>query len=278
MPLLLLRIRRVRRVVMRQKPQVMQGFRVHFGRARRPTFVARRTAYRRVEGVVRARPVALGAVEQARRPTGMRHRLQQEGIQSHGRVRGLELLQGRGDGFVEVGVMGGVGKRKALGRFQHRARSRVALIVLNEARAKIVDRIRLGDGGQVLAHIQLNIEVDEELQARPEARLCPAHALGHRAHEAMIAGEQDDDAIGLTKVIGADDHCAVTIVLAHSGLEPEPTQRLRVRLPVLQHLDAQIKVHIVAEQLDDLLAGIAHNATEAQAILALNNALLAGTL
>ena len=43
--------------------------------------------------------------------------------------------------------MGGVGKRKALGRFQHRARGRVALIVLDEARAKVVDRIRLRNGG-----------------------------------------------------------------------------------------------------------------------------------
>lgn len=34
--------------------------------------------------------------------------------------------------------------------------------------------------------------------------------------------------------------CAVTIVLAHSDLKPEPTQRLRVRLPIFQHFNAQV--------------------------------------
>ena len=76
MPLLLLRIRRIRRVIMRQKPQVVQGFRVYLRSTWRTAFVARRAAYRRVKGVVRARPVALGAVKQARRPTCMRHGLQ----------------------------------------------------------------------------------------------------------------------------------------------------------------------------------------------------------
>ena len=78
MPLLLLRIRRVRLVIMRQKPQVVQGFRVYLRSTWRTAFVARCAAYCRVEGVVRARPVALGAVEEAGCPTGMRHRLQQE--------------------------------------------------------------------------------------------------------------------------------------------------------------------------------------------------------
>ena len=122
-------------------------FRIHLGCTRRPAFMARRPADCRVKGVVRAGPVALGAVEEARRPTGMRHRLEQEGIQRHGRIRGLQLLQGRGDGFVEVGVMGGVGKSKPLCRFQYRAGCRVALIVLDEARAKVIHRIRLGNGG-----------------------------------------------------------------------------------------------------------------------------------
>ena len=63
MPLLLLRIRRIGRVIMRQKPQVVQGFRVYLRSTWRTAFVARRTAYRWVESVVRARPVALGAVE-----------------------------------------------------------------------------------------------------------------------------------------------------------------------------------------------------------------------
>ena len=76
MPLLLLRIRRVRRVIMRQKPQVMQGFRVYLRSTWRPAFVARRPTNCRVKGVVRAGPVALGTVEKARRPTSMRHRLQ----------------------------------------------------------------------------------------------------------------------------------------------------------------------------------------------------------
>ena len=92
----------------------MQGFGVYLRGTRRSAFVARRPADRWVKGVVRAGPVALGTVEKARRPTSMRHRLQQERIQRQGRVRGLELPQGRGDGFVEVGVMGGVGKSKAL--------------------------------------------------------------------------------------------------------------------------------------------------------------------
>ena len=76
MPLLPLRIRRVRRVAMCQKPQVVQGFRIHLRSSWRPAFVASGAADRRVKGMVWAGALALGAIKESRSPPGMRHGLQ----------------------------------------------------------------------------------------------------------------------------------------------------------------------------------------------------------
>ena len=76
MPLLPLRIRRVRRVAMCQKPQVVQGFRIHLCSTWWPAFVAGGAADGRVKGVVLAGALALGAIKKARCPPGMRHGLQ----------------------------------------------------------------------------------------------------------------------------------------------------------------------------------------------------------
>ncbi len=275
-------VRRLAGVVVGDEPHVVQGFRVHLRGSRRAALVAGGSADGWVEGVVGAWPLALGAIEKAGCPAGVRHGFEEEGVEKHERIAVLKVVEDIDAGLIEVGIAGGVGGGEALGGFERSTRGGVALVVLDDARAEVVHGIGLGDGVEVSAGIKLHVEVDEELQARAEARFGAANALGHPAHEAVVAGQEHDDAIRLAEIIGANDEGAVAEILAHVEarqlLEAQAAQRLRVRLPVLQNLNAQVKVDVLAQQLDDFLAGGAHDAAEAAAIFALDDALLAGAL
>ena len=55
----------------------------------------------------------------------------------------------------------------------------------------------------------------ERLKPGAEPRLRPADALGDRADPAGLAGQDGDDAVGLTQLVGAQ-HDAVVAVDAHS--------------------------------------------------------------
>ena len=102
-------------VAVGDEPHVVQGFRVHLGGSRRAALVAGGSAHGRVEGVVGAWPLALGAIEQAGRPAGVGHGFEEESVEKHERIAMLELVEDVDAGLVEVGVPGGVGGREALG-------------------------------------------------------------------------------------------------------------------------------------------------------------------
>ena len=276
MGLLGLGVRRLAGVVMGDKPHVVQGFRVYLGGAWRAALVAGGAAHGWVEGVVGAGPLALGAIEKAGSPAGMGHGFEEEGVEKQERIAVLQLVEDIDAGLIEVGIAGRVGGGEALGGLEGSTRGGIALVVLNDARAEVIHGIGLGNGVEVTSWVELHVEVDEELQARAEARFGAANTLGHPAHEAVVAGQEHDDAVRFPEIIGADDEGAVAEVFAH--LETQAAQRLRVRLPILQHLNAQVKVDVLAEQLNDFLAGGAHDAAEAAAVLAFDDALLAGAL
>lgn len=282
MGLLGLGVRWLTGVVMGDEPHVVQGFWVYLGGAWWAALVAGGPTHSRVEGVVGAGPLALGAIEKAGRPTGVGHGFEEEGVEKQERIAVLKLVEDIDAGLIKIGIPGGIGSGEALGGFERSTRGGVALVVLDDARAEVINGIGLGNGVEVAAGIKLHVEVDEELQARAEARLGAANPLGHPAHEAVVAGQEHDDAICLAEIIGADDEGAVAEILAHVEarqlLEAQAAQRLRVRLPVLQNLNAQVKVDVLAQQLDDFLAGGAHDAAEAAAIFALDDALLARAL
>lgn len=143
------------------------------------------------------------------------HGLEEEGVEKHERIAVLELVEDVDAGIVEVGVPGGIGGGEALGGFEGGAGGGVALIILDDARTEVVHGIGLGNGVEVSAWVELHVEVDEELQARAEARFGAANALGHPAHEAVVASQEHDDAIRLAKIIGTDDEGAVAEIFAH---------------------------------------------------------------
>ena len=276
MGLLGLGIGRLAGVVMGDEPHVVQGFLVYLGGPWRAALVAGGAAHGWVEGVVRTGPLALGAIEKAGCPAGVGHGFEEEGIEKHERIAVLKLVEDIDTGLIKVRIAGGVGGGEALGGFEGGTRGGVAFVILDDARTEVIHGIGLGNGVEVAAGIELDVEVDKKLQARAEARFGAANPLGHPAHEAVVAGQEHDDTIRLAEIIGADDEGAVAEVFAH--LETQAAQRLRVRLPVLQNLNTQVKIDVLAEQLDDFLAGGAHDAAEAAAILALDDALLAGAL
>lgn len=213
--LLSLGVRRLAGVAVGDKPHVVQGFRVHLRGPGRAALVAGSAPDSWVEGVVGAGPLALGAIEKAGRPTSVGHGLEEEGVEKHERIAVLKVVEDVDAGIVEIGVPGGIGGGEALGGFEGGAGGGVALIILDDARAEVVHGIGLGNGVEVSAWVELHVEVDEELQARAEARFGAANALGHPAHEAVVASQEHDDAIRLAEVIGADDEGAVAEIFAH---------------------------------------------------------------
>ena len=98
--------------------------------------------------------------------------------------------------------------------------------------------------------VQLDVDVAEGLESRPEAAPRATHSLGNSAHPAVGAGEEGDDAIGLAEALGAQDesfiavrrHRIILLGVILAGLEAEAAQLARVALPVLGHLDAQVEV------------------------------------
>ena len=76
-------------------------------------------------------------------------------------------------------------------------------------------------GGFPVAH--LDIDRVEGLQTRPDAGSSFANPSRHRADQAVVAGQQGDDAVGFTQVTGAQDQSLITksIHLSYYGT-PSP--------------------------------------------------------
>jgi hypothetical protein len=49
--------------------------------------------------------------------------------------------------------------------------------------------------------VQLNVDVRERLQPRPELAAGAPNPLGHRAHQPVVPGEQGDDPVGLAEFV-----------------------------------------------------------------------------
>ena len=59
--------------------------------------------------------------------------------------------------------------------------------------------------------MQLNVDVRERLQPRPELAPGAPHPLGHRAHQPMVPGEQGDDPVGLAEFVLAQHDRSVSV-------------------------------------------------------------------
>src|SRR5699024_1788486 len=73
--------------------------------------------------------------------------------------------------------------------------------------------LHLGDHVQVPAGVELHVDHAERFQPGPELRAGAPHPLGHRAHLPVAAGQQRDDPVGLTQLVGAQHDRLVPVEL-----------------------------------------------------------------
>ena len=123
-----------------------------------------------------------------------------------------QVLLGAGLG-AQVAVVG----TEALGGLHHGRSAGEHGVVGADGPAEGVDDLGLGDDVEVTSGVELDVDHGEGLQARTEAGAGAAHALGHGAHLAVVAGEHYDDAVGLTQLVGAQDDRLVPVQPARHG-------------------------------------------------------------
>ena len=112
---------------------------------------------------------------------------------------------------MQRGRRGPLLPRQTFGGLQHRARTGVAAVVVDDVGGERVDGLHLGDDVEIPAGMQLNIDVRERFQPRPELAAGAPHALGHRAHQPVLAGEQGHDPVGLAELVLAQHHRSVPV-------------------------------------------------------------------
>ncbi|BBX42831.1 hypothetical protein MSIM_42820 [Mycobacterium simiae] len=59
--------------------------------------------------------------------------------------------------------------------------------------------------------MQLHIDVRERLQPRAEFAAGATHALGHRADQTVVAGQEGHDPVGLAELVLAQHYRSVSI-------------------------------------------------------------------
>lgn len=132
-----------------------------------------------VEGAVGAGGGAAGAVVEGGCPAREHHGAQQVCVEDEfvGAAAHGDGAQGaRGEG-VQAGGGRALFTGQALGGFQDRAGGGVAAVVGDDVSGVGLDRVHLGDGVEVAAGMQLDVDVGEGFQAGPEFGPGAAHPL-----------------------------------------------------------------------------------------------------
>ena len=91
----------------------------------------------------------------------------------------------------------------------HRARGEDTIEVVAQVGERVDDR-HLGDGVEVRALVQHDVDVGERLEAPTEAALGLPHALRDGADLAVVGAEDHDDAMGLPERVAAQHDALVT--------------------------------------------------------------------
>src|SRR3954453_10462620 len=215
-----------RPVAGQQRLEVLDGDRVRHGRAGGAAGRADRAAGRDGEVPVRALLAATGAVAERRLPACHGHRPQQERVEHQaGRVGLFGQRPQRADDEQEQSqrrllLLG----REPVGGLEHRSPGGVGRIVGRDAGAVGADRLGLAHDVEVAAGVELQVDVAERLEPGAELALGAAHALGYRAHLAVPAGEDGDDPVGLTQLLGAEDDSLVPVQGLRGGGHHSPSR------------------------------------------------------
>lgn len=166
-----------------------------------------------VERTMRPHRSASSAVRQCGSPSGETHRTQQIRVEYQlGRPHVLRKGTQRADGQLMQALRGGVFfAGQTLGGFEDCAAGGVPAVIGNDVPAERVHRVHLSDDVEVASGIEQDVDVRKRLQPCAELGLGAAHPLGHRTDDAVLPGQQRDDAIGLTQLVLAQDDCVVTV-------------------------------------------------------------------
>ena len=95
--------------------------------------------------------------------------------------------------------------RHPLGGLDHDRRGGVCRVVAADGLAVRGQALGLGDGVEVAALVALDVDDHERLEPGAEPGRGPANPLGHGPDPPPFAGQQGDDAVGLTQLVGAQD-------------------------------------------------------------------------
>ena len=104
-----------------------------------------------------------------------------------------EPVQCRGRGVFLAG--------QPLGGLQDRAGAGVAPVVVDDVGGEGVDGDHLGDDVEIAAGVQLDVDVREGLQPGAELAAVRRTPLATARTKAVVAGQQGDDAVGLTELV-----------------------------------------------------------------------------
>jgi hypothetical protein len=75
--------------------------------------------------------------------------------------------------------------------------------------------------------VQLRVDVRERLQSGAEFAAGAANALGHRANQSVITGQESDDPVGFAELVLAQHNSPVSIQPHHNILAPPPLSVFR---------------------------------------------------
>ena len=139
---------------------------------------------------------------------------------SRGRVPSATARNAADGQPVQRGRRGAFLTGQPLGGLQHRAPTGVAAVVADDVGGERVDGLHLGDDVEIAAGVQLNVDVRERLQPGPELAAGAAHALGHRADQPVLAGEQGHDPVGLAELVLAQHDRSIPVQPHPHSLPP----------------------------------------------------------
>ena len=104
--------------------------------------------------------------------------------------------------------------------FQHHLTSGVGGIVVGQRLAEGVQGLDLDHHIQVAPGRELQVDVRERFEPRPELRRGTSNTLGYGAHLAMPPAEHRDDPVGFAQLVGAQ-HDRIVAICRHLDIVPD---------------------------------------------------------
>ncbi len=161
---------------------------------------------------MRAGRPAAGAVAEGGRPAGDGEGAQEVGVEDESGIVFAPRERREPPGEQrELLTRRLLGLAHALGGLEHRDGVRPRAVVAGDVAAVGGEHLDLGHRVERTPFVELGVDDHPRLEARPEAALRPSDPLRRRPDQPAIAGEERDDAVGLTELLGAQHDRGVSV-------------------------------------------------------------------